>query len=213
MLSHVSFTLPELCAAWIHLLLNLLLCGPAPTRGTAGACTAGWWWEELSFLSCTLLSPSEMCSRDRSCQRGEDQRKNHVCCLLAESWFEDPLLGIGEWECARLARTASPYDTGHFVSSLADVMAPTVPQLQVPPCVRQSCQQGEVLRLCAHHPQCPWQPLLCCEPPLHCSGDWVCGRGSLPCHSHPPGELCPGKMAFKCVLRGWGRAGLSKEPS
>lgn len=207
--------LPELCTTWIHLPLNLLLCGPTPARGTAGACTAGWWWEELSFLSCTLLSPSEMCSgcRDRSCQRAEDQRKNHGCCLLAEGWFEDLVLGRGEWGSARLARTANPYVTAHFVSFLADVVAPTVPQLQVPPRVRQSCQQGEVLRLRAHHPQCPWQPLLCCEPPLHCGCDWVCRWGGLPCHSHPPGKLCRGKMAFKSVLRGWGRAGLSREPS
>lgn len=53
----------------------------------------------------------------------------------------------------------------------ADVMAPPVPELQVPPRLWQTSQQGELLRLSAHHPQRPRQPLLRREPPLHCGRD------------------------------------------
>lgn len=77
-----------------------------------------------------------------------------------------------------------------------DVVAPAVPQLQVPPCVWQGRQQGEMLRLRAYHPQRPWQPLLRCEPTLHRGGDRVCRRRGLPCHSHPPGEFHRGRLAF-----------------
>jgi len=74
----VSFMLPELCATRIRLVFNLLPCGPAPAMGTAGACIAQLGGDgELSFLSCALLSPSEVCNgcRDRSCQGGEGQQK------------------------------------------------------------------------------------------------------------------------------------------
>ena len=53
----------------------------------------------------------------------------------------------------------------------ADVMASPVPELQVPPRLWQTSQQGELLRLGAHHPQRPGQSLLRCEPLFHCSGD------------------------------------------
>lgn len=146
-------------------------------------------------------------------------KQKHGCCLLTEELVgarspnreDKPVLWRGEWRSASLAGTASPYVTGHCVSPLADVLAPTVPQLQVPSCVRQSRQQGQVLRLCAHYPQRPRQPLLCREPPLHCCGDRVRGWRRLHRHSHPAGELCWGKLAFNCILRGWRRARLSRE--
>lgn len=173
----------------------------------------------MSFLPCTLLSPSDMYNGCRQVMpKGWRPAEKKVA---AARWLSvgarsphgegEPVLGRGEWGSASLARMAGPYVTGRCLSPLADVVAPTVPQLQVPPCVRQSCQQGEVLRLRAYHPQRPWQPLLRCEPSLHCGGDWVCRWGGLPRHSHPPGELCQAELAFTSASRGWRRAGLSRE--
>lgn len=130
-------------------------------------------------------------------------REKHGCCLLAEGWYKEPKWG--GWVCAGEREQGSVTPAGIFghcvmelcVSSPADVVAPAIPQLQVPPCVWQTCQQGEMLWLCAHHPQCPRQPLLRCEPPLHCSGDWMRRRRCFPCHSHPPGELHQGEPAFQ----------------
>lgn len=144
--------LPELCPTGIHLLLNLLPCGPAPAIGTAGACTAQLAGDGESCLFSPALSfLHQRCSvgAETGHAKGvKTSREKRDCCLLAEvrgaqmgrvSW------GEGGGGSASLAGTAGPYVMGRCVSPLADVVAPTVPQLQVPPCVWQSRQQGEVL--------------------------------------------------------------------
>lgn len=172
---------------------------------------AGWWCWELSFLPCTLLSASEMCNRVMAEAWTPDKTASTAGWLRlgvsSPSGDGEPVVGRGEWSSASLARRACPYAWGRCVSALADVVAPSVPQLQVPSRVWQSCQQGQVLRLRAHHPQCPRQPLLCCEPQLHRRGDRVCWWWCLPRHSHQAGEFP--KVSW--LSTGWQRDRLSRE--
>ncbi|XP_019297197.1 coronin-2B isoform X1 [Panthera pardus] len=68
---------------------------------------------------------------------------------------------------------------------LQDVLASTIPQLQVPERLREGGQPGALLRRYPHHQECARQPLLCCQCPLpgHCHRER--GRWLLP--GHPPG--------------------------
>lgn len=76
----------------------------------------GWWCWELSFLPCTLLSPSEICYKVMA--KGWTPEKTVYSLLWlrfgvsSPSGEGEPVVGRGEWGSASLARMSCPLCLG-----------------------------------------------------------------------------------------------------